>query len=104
MLVHGYDRHNHRIDQTNSFLAQAVEELEDRLKEKGIEDILAHVRSSLKPRDSSISAPSQRTEVPIPQPAEEDWDAYLDVDGEGEEFDDTGEGTIIDGDLEMNDE
>jgi len=74
-------------------------------------EILTHVRASLKTPETSGEAPHHLTEA---QPmvdtqtkyadAVEPWDAFLDVDGNDVEFDDMGEGVGVEGDLDINDD
>jgi hypothetical protein len=76
-----------------------------------MEEVLTHVRESLKnPNPSTLTFLSglegQQMETQIGYTdVVEPWDAFLDVDGEGDdEFDDMGEGVGVDGDLDINDE
>jgi len=82
-----------------------VEELEDRLGDQ-MEDILNVVRASVASAEvPAPSAPVSHTFVPQEVFAEEEqhednWEAGAE-DGNGEFFDDTGEGAGVEGDLDM---
>ncbi|KAF7967760.1 hypothetical protein HWV62_33209 [Athelia sp. TMB] len=84
------------------YVASIVEELEDRLGEH-MDDILNIVRASVaKPPATNPSR--SRTVVAEHVFAEEeqqDGEWVADADGEGEFFDDTGEGAGVEGDLDM---
>ena len=84
-----------------------MEELEFRLGDR-MDEILALVRDSLSAPDPLILAsrdrvdPSQpNTQTEYPSAAAEAWDTYMDV---ADEFDDTGEGVGVEGDLDTNDD
>jgi hypothetical protein len=71
-------------------------------------EILTLVRASLSAPDPLILASRDRVDPSQPNPqaeypaaVAEAWDAYLDV---ADEFDDTGEGVGVEGDLDTNDD
>lgn len=87
-------------------LLQIVEELEDRLGEH-MDDILAIVRASLSSSESALPIPTTTHHL-APSSGEEQifaegeqWDEMGDVNAE---FDDTGEGAGVEGDLDMEDD
>jgi hypothetical protein len=84
-----------------------VEELEFRLGDR-MDEILTLVRASLSAPDPLILASRDPVDFSQPNPqveypaaAAEAWDAYLDV---ADDFDDTGEGVGVEGDLDTNDD
>ena len=85
-----------------------VEELEDRLGER-MEEVLQIVRQSLSERRENTTGNTTVSQVQSPTKirAEEevyDEDMYGEEDADAEEFDDSGEGAGVEGDLEMDDD
>ena len=85
-----------------------VEELEDRLGER-MEEVLQIVRQSLSERRENTTGNTTASQVQLPTKirAEEevyDEDMYGEEDADAEEFDDSGEGAGVEGDLEMDDD
>ncbi|KAJ8496139.1 hypothetical protein ONZ45_g2287 [Pleurotus djamor] len=82
-----------------------VEELEDRMTPEQMEEITTLVQTSLS-SSSSGTQPATIGNAPIVQPVlYEDDDAYGEEDGYNDmQFDDTGEGVGVEGDLDVDDD
>ncbi|KIL67759.1 hypothetical protein M378DRAFT_196791 [Amanita muscaria Koide BX008] len=90
-----------------------MEELEDRIGDK-MDEVLTLVQSSLNTPVATAANGQVESHEPavhqqiIAEPIddENDWTTFDDIDaiGEEEQYDDTGEGTGIEGDLEMNED
>ena len=85
---------------------QIVEELEDRLGEDRIEEILGHVKESLTQSHLDTidshdinGAPSLQQGALIVE--QDHWDLDADAPYEEDMYDDTGEGAGVEGDLDM---
>lgn len=88
---------------TNTFYLQIVEELEDRLGEDKMEEVLNIVQSSAADRNTTSNdgdieieeLPNDHLHYPDP-----DADAEGELDDDDHIFDDTGEGVGVEGDLD----
>ncbi|PFH54023.1 hypothetical protein AMATHDRAFT_45046 [Amanita thiersii Skay4041] len=87
-----------------------VEELEDRIGDQ-MDTVISLVQSSLTPAvTTTLNGQPRHTTIiePIidPEIEQHDWDAFCEEDaiGDDEQFDDTGEGAGIQGDLEMDED